>query len=120
MRKWATITIHDKRITVYELTDLQVHDFFVALEHGVVCTHVRDRYMQPSKVIPFSLVESSCADVDIDQLIRDGGWTPSEVGELYDKVLEVNDFLSKGLAMMSAIGQAAMITNLMTAGSEKQ
>jgi hypothetical protein len=119
MRKNKTVTIHGEKIVVYELTDLQVHDFFMDLDRGLVGTHVRDRYMQPSKVIPFSLVESSCEGVNVNTLIRDQGWLQSEVGELYDAVLEVNDFLSKGLAMMTAIGQAMKTVELMTAGSGK-
>jgi hypothetical protein len=114
------MTIGGTTFKVYELTDLQVHDFFVDLEAGRLGTHMRDRYMQHDKVIPFSLVQASCEEVDLDILIRANNLTPSEVGEIYDKVLEVNDFLSKGLTMATTIGQATILGTLMTAGSEKQ
>lgn len=108
MKKKQTKQICGVDVEFVELTDTQVHDFFSSLESQGMGNHPRDLYMQPQKVVPFSLVQECCPGTDLDAFIKYHSLTPSEVAEVYDHALEVNDFLSHGLGMVTVLGQATM------------
>lgn len=94
-RRRDEVKIDDVRIPVTELTGPQAHDVLEKLKSGYTMTS-QDQLMGEKK-FPAFVLDMVTAPVKLSDLIQEHDWSPSEYEPVYDKAIEVNDFLSSAL-----------------------
>lgn len=95
-RKSEEVKLEDNlRITVKELTGLQVDKVFETLDDGYKLSH-QDRLMAGKK-FPEFVLDMVTAPIKLSELIKKKDLAPSEYEPVYDAAIRVNDFLSQAL-----------------------